>query len=58
MLRFLRCVELVKEMMGEQGRGSAGCCPHPNPLPMAEGANIKKGNLRCLLRFISRYACT
>ncbi len=43
--RFLRCVELVKQLMGEQGRGSAGCCPHPNPLPVGEGATLKKGKL-------------
>ena len=41
--RFLRCVELVKQLMGEQVL--QGCCLHPNPSPRWEREQTLKRQL-------------
>jgi hypothetical protein len=59
--RFLRCVELVKQLMGEQGSLRAVLSPVAPPSTLSRWEReqtLKKATCVAFLRFISRYVCT
>lgn len=56
--RFLRCVELVKQLMGEQGRALRAVALTPTLSQWQREQTLKKATCVAFLRFISRYVCT